>query len=89
MRNVSQGAMGGKQTHAKAVAEGANVDEATVKNCQPGAEVKIQVGAGPRAETKAVSVHRQESQFEDLEVFLEVLQTLKETIPVYCDPEEC
>ena len=71
----------------KAVAEAAYFDFATVKNSQRGAEVKILVGAGPRGETFARTIERE--QFEFLEPFLKVLQTRHGTIPVYCDKEEC
>ena len=61
--------------HEKGVAEAAYVDCATVKNSQPSAEVKILVGAGPRGDTFARAVHRKRAKFEDLELFLKVLQT--------------
>ena len=80
----------GVSTHPrKAVEEAAYVDYATVKNSQQGAEVKILVGAGPRGETFARTVHRKGAKFEDLELFLKVLQTRYGNIPVYCDQEEC
>ena len=34
-------------------------------------------------------MHRQRAKFEDLELFLKVLQTPCGNIPVYCDQEEC
>ena len=73
----------------KATADAAYFDNATVKNSQLGAEVKILVGAGPRGETFASAVHRKGAKLEDLELFLKVLQTLYGNIPVYCDQEEC
>ena len=75
----------------KAVAEAAYFDYAVVKkqSSQQGAEVKILVGAGPRGETFARAVHRKGAKFEDLEQFLQVLQTRSGNIPVHCDQEEC
>ena len=73
----------------KAVAEAAFCDHATVKKSQQGAEVKILVGAGPRRETFERAVHRKGAKFEDLELFLKVLQTRHGNIPAYCDQEEC
>ena len=73
----------------KAVAEAAYFDYATVKSSQRGGEVKILVGAGPRGETFARAVHRKGAKFEDLELFLKVLQTRCGNIPVCCDQEEC
>ena len=73
----------------KAVAEAACFDYAIVYNSEQGAEVKILVGAGPRGETFARAVHRKRAKFEDLELFLKVLQTRYGNIPVYCDQEEC
>ena len=73
----------------KAVAEAAHFDYATVKNSQRGAAVKILVGAGPRGDTFTRAVHRTGAKFEDLELFLKVLQTRYGNIPVYCDQEEC
>ena len=65
-----------KTTHPrKAVAEAEYFDDATVKNSQQGAEVKILVGAAPRGETFARAVHRKGANFEDLELFLKVLKT--------------
>ena len=46
-----------------------------------GAEVKILVGAGPRGETFASAVNRKGAKFEDLELFLKVLQTRHGNIP--------
>ena len=71
----------------KSVAEAAYFDYATVNNSQQSVLVKILVGAGPRGETLARAVHRKGAEFEDLELFLMVLQT--RYIPVYCDEEEC
>ena len=34
-------------------------------------------------------MHRKGAKFEDLELFLKVLQTRYGNIPVYCDQEEC
>ena len=80
----------GVLTHPrKAVAEAAYFDYATVKNSQQGAEVKILVGAGPRGETFARAVHRNGGKFEDLELFLKVVQARYGNIPVFCDQEEC
>ena len=59
----------------KAIAEAAYFDHATVKNSQQSAKIKIRVGTGPRGETFARAVHRKRAQFEDLELFLKVLQT--------------
>ena len=73
----------------KDVAEAAYFDYATVKNNLQCAEVKFLVGAGPRGETYARVVHRKRATFEDLELFLKVLQTRHGHIPVYCDHEEC
>ena len=73
----------------KAVAEAAYFDYATVKNSRQGAEVKILVGAGPRGATFARAVHRKGATFEDLELFLKVLQTRYGNIPVCWDQEEC
>ena len=49
------------------------------------AAVKILVGAGPRGETFARAVRRKGANFEDLEQFLKVQQTLYGNMPVYCD----
>ena len=79
----------GVTTHPrKAVAEAAYFDFATVKNSQQGAQVKILVGAGPRGETFATAVHRKGATFEDLELFLKVMQTRYGNIPMCCDQEE-
>ena len=66
-----------------------NFDYAVVKNSQQRAEVKILVGAGPRGETFARAVHPKGAKFEDLELFLKVLQTRCGNTPVYFDQEEC
>ena len=58
-------------------------------NSQQCAEGKVLVGAGPRGETFARAVHRKGAKFEDLELFLKVLQTRYGNIPVYCDQEDC
>ena len=64
------------RTHPrKTVAGAAYFDCALVKNNQQSAEVKILVGAGPRGETSVGTVHRKGAKFEDLELFLKMLQT--------------
>ena len=78
-----------QHTHEKTVSVAAYFANATFKNCQQGAAVKILVGAGPRGRTFARTLHRKRRKFEDLELFLEVLQTRYGNIPVYCDEEEC
>ena len=78
-----------EHTRKKGVAEGAYFDHATVNNREQGAEVKILVGGGPRGETFARAGHRKGAKFEDLELFLKVLQTRYGNISVYCDQEEC
>ena len=79
----------GVTTHPrKAVAEAAHFDYATVKTGQHGAEVKILVGAGPRGKTFARAVHHKGANLENLELFLEVLQTCCGNFPEYCDQEE-
>ena len=81
--------MRGVTTHPrKAVADVAYSDYATVRNNQQGAEVKNLVGAGPRGETFARAVHRKRSKFENLELFLKVLQKRFGSIPVCCDQED-
>ena len=80
----------GVSTHPrKAVAEAAYSDYAVMKNNQQSAEVKILVGAGPRGEMFTRAAHRKGAKFEDLEQFLNVLQTRYGNIPVHCDQEEC
>ena len=82
--------MRGVSTHPrKAVADAANFGCAILKNSQRGAEDKVLVGDGPRGETFPRAVHRKGAKFEDVELFLKVLQTRYGHIPVYCDQEEC
>ena len=87
MRDVSQVAKS-DNTPTPSSCGNAYCDYATVKNSQQRAEVKILVGAGPRGETFARVVHRKGVTFEDLELFLKVLQTFSGYIPVYSDQEE-
>ena len=71
----------------KAVAEAAYSDHATVRNSQHGAE---DLGRCWTArEMFARAVHRKGAKFEDLELFLKVLQKRYGNMPVYCDQEEC
>ena len=71
---MCQSARSCQRIRGKAAAEAAYFDYAIVKNSQQGAEVKTLVGAGPRGETCARAVHRRGTKFEDLELFLKVLQ---------------
>ena len=73
----------------RAVSEAAFFDYAIVKNSQHSSEVTILAGAGPRDQTFAKAAHRKGANFEDLELFLRVLQRRYGSIPVQGDQEEC